>query len=162
MMGRTTLTMAALLAVAAASAGCRTFNVETPDSFIELEDQRQYEYEYRSTTADGVVVAAQGLPNKQRGTLDFWSEAIRNKLRDARGYALLEEADVHARGGMPGKQLRFGRDEAGHTFRYWVTVFVRTEGMYPRVWVIEAGGEQEAFERRREEVERLIATFEPR
>jgi hypothetical protein len=162
MMRRTLLTMAALIAAAAATVGCRPFDVETPDSFIELEDQRRADYDYRATTADGVVVAVQGLPNKQRGTLSFWAEAVRNKLRDARGYALLEESDVRAVGGMPGKQLRFGRDEAGHTFRYWVTIFVRHEGMYPRVWVIEAGGEQEVFESRREEVERLIATFEPR
>ena len=160
-MGRS-LKIAALLATCAVAIGCRPFNVDTPAAFIELEDQRDHDYDFRATTADGVVVAVQGLPNKQRGTLPFWSEAVRNKLRDARGYALLEETDVRARGGMPGKQMRFGRDEAGHTFRYWVTIFVRHEGRSPRVWVIEAGGEQEVFEGRREEIEELIASFEPR
>jgi len=154
--------VAALLVACAAGAGCRPFNLETPAAFIELEDQDDHDYYYRSTTADGVVVAIQALPNKQRGSLSFWSEAVRNKLRDARGYALLEEEDVRAQGGMPGKQMRFGRDEAGHTFRYWVTVFVRHEGRSPRVWVIEAGGEQEVFEARQAEIERLVASFEPR
>ena len=161
-MMRRAMTAAGLLAALGAVAGCQPFRVTTPAAFMELEDQQRYSYHYRATTADGVVAAVQAMPNKQRGSLSFWAEAVRNKLRDARGYALLEEQDVRAVGGMPGKQLRFGRDEAGHTYRYWVTVFVRDQGRSPRVWLIEAGGQQEVFEQRREALESLIATFEPR
>ena len=159
---RRQITIMAVLVAAAAAGGCRSFNIETPDAFLELEDQRRASYDYRATTADGVVLAVQSLPNKQNGTLEFWSEAIRNKLRDVRGYALLEETDVRTSRGLAGKQMRFGRDESGQTYRYWVTVFVRPEGASPKLWVIEAGGLQEAFERRQRLVEQTIATFAPR
>jgi hypothetical protein len=150
------------LVVAVASVACRPFDINTPDSFVELDEERWSRYDYRATTADGVVVSVRAIDNDREGTLNFWTEAVRSKLRDARGYALLEEADVTARGGVRGKQMRFGRDDSGHSYRYWVTLFVRSTGRDPRVWVIEAGGEEEVFERRREAVEQLIATFVPK
>lgn len=151
-----------LLVVAFLSVACRPFDINTPDSFVELDEERWSRYDYRATTADGVVVSVRSIENDRRGTTSFWAEAVRSKLRDSRGYALLEEQDVTSRGGIPGKQMRFGRDDSGHTYRYWVTLFVRSEGRKPRVWVIEAGGEEEVFERRREAVERLIASFIPK
>lgn len=151
-----------LLCVALSAGACRPFDINTPDSFVELEEESYSQFEYRATTADGVVVGVRALDNDRRGTLSFWAEAVRNKLRDARGYALLEEADVNARAGVAGKQLRFGRDDSGHTYRYWVTIFVRSEGGDPRVWVIEAGGEQAVFERRQAEIEQMIASFVPK
>lgn len=158
-----TLIITALLGLALASVACgRPFDIETPDSFVELDEARYSRYDYRATTADGVVVSVRALENDRRGTAEFWAEAIRTKLRDGRGYALLEEEDITARGGLRGKQMRFGRDESGHTYRYWISIFVRDQGRNPMVWVIEAGGEQEAFERRQEEIERLLATFEPK
>jgi hypothetical protein len=151
-----------LLCAALSAGACRPFDINTPDSFVELDEERWSQFEYRATTADGVVVAVRALDNEQRGTLSFWAEAVRSKVRDARGYALLEEQDVTARAGVPGKQMRFGRDDAGHTYRYWVTIFVRSQGRGPRVWVIEAGGEQAVFERRRAEIEQLISSFLPK
>ena len=158
---RRALQASLLLVVGLAAVGCRPFRIDTPDSFIEVEESRRSFYDYRATSADGVVVAVRAIENDRRGTLDFWAQAVRNKLRDARGYALTDEHDLNARGGMPGKQLRFGRDESGHSYTYWVTLFVRRDGSKPRVWVIEAGGQSEVFEQRREELERLIASFEP-
>lgn len=151
-----------LLVVTLLSVACRPFDINTPDSFVELDEERYSRYDYRATTADGVVVSIRAIDNDRRGTLSFWSEAVRSKLRDSRGYALLEEQDVTSRGGIQGKQMRFGRDDSGHSYRYWVTLFVRSQGRSPRVWAIEAGGEDEVFERRREEVERLIAGFVPK
>lgn len=156
-----TLWTIALLALALSSFACRPFEVETPNSFVELEEDRDSRYDYRATTADGVVVSVRAIENEREGTLQFWAEAVRNKLRDSRGYALLEEEELTARSGIQGKQLRFGRDESGHTYRYWVTLFVRHTGRSPMVWVIEAGGEQEVFEQRRESIEELITSFRP-
>jgi hypothetical protein len=160
-MTRSILTIG-LLAVALSAGACRPFDINTPDSFVELEEANYSQFEYRATTADGVVVGVRALDNDRRGTLSFWAEAVRNKLRDSRGYALIEETDVNARAGIPGKQLRMGRDDSGHTYRYWVTIFVRSEGRNPRVWVIEAGGEQAVFERRQAEIEQMIASFVPK
>ncbi len=158
---RRALQASLLIAIGLAAVGCRPFRIDTPDSFIEVEEPRNSSYQFRATSADGVVVAVRAIENERRGTLEFWSEAVCNKLRDVRGYALLGERDVNARGGMPGKQFRFGRDESGHTYTYWVTIFVRSQGRDPMVWVIEAGGQSDAFEARQSEVERMVTSFEP-
>jgi hypothetical protein len=151
-----------LCVIALVSVACtRSFDIETPDSFVELDEGRHSRYDYRATTADGVVISVRALENDRHGSTDFWAEAIRTKLRDGRGYALLEEEDITTRG-YRGKQMRFGRDESGHTYRYWISLFVRDQGRNPMVWVIEAGGEQEAFEARQEEIEQLLGSFAPR
>lgn len=151
-----------IIALGLSALNCRPFRIDTPESFIELDESRRSIYDYRATSADGVVVSVRAIENDRRGTLEFWAEAVRNKVRDVRGYALLEEEDVNARGGLAGKQMRFGRDESGHTYRYWVSLFVRREGRDPMVWVIEAGGQEEVFGERRDEIEALVRTFEPR
>ncbi len=151
-----------LLCAALSAGACRPFAINTPDSFVELEEPDYSQFEYRATTADVVVVGVRSLDNDRHGTLSFWAEAVRNKLRDSRGYALLEEADITPHAGVPGKQMHFGRDDAGHTYRYLVTLFVRDAGNHPRVWVIEAGGEQAVFERRRPEIDSMIASFMPK
>lgn len=150
-----------MILLACVLSGCATFSMDTPGAFIELEEEYS-SYGYRSASADGVVVAVRDLENERRGTLEFWSEAIRNRMREGQGYALLEESDVQARGGLRGKQMRFGRDANGTSYIYWVTVFARTEGRKPRLWIIEAGGETELFEPRQQDVEAIIASFEPR
>jgi hypothetical protein len=151
-----------LISLGLSAFGCRHVRIDTPDSFIEVEEGRRSQYAYRATSADGVVVAVRRIENDRRGTLEFWAEAVRNKMRDVRGYALIEESDVNARGGMPGKQMRFGRDESGHTYSYWVTIFVRNEGRKPKVWIIEAGGQSDVFDQRRESIEEMVRSFEPR
>jgi hypothetical protein len=149
-------------ALAGNVAGCRPFAITTPATFIELDEDRRSNFDYRAASADGVVMAVRVVDNGQRGTLAFWVEAVRNKLRDVHGYALLEESDIRSRGGVAGRQLRFGRDQSGRSYHYWVTLFVRHEGRKPRLWVIEAGGEQELFEERRSAVEAALASFAPR
>jgi hypothetical protein len=158
---------AVLLALSLAAAGCGEAAVaprsalETPESFLELDQLEYSEYVYRAASADGVVVGLREIPNERRGSLGFWSDAIRNQLRDGGAYALLDERDVTGQGGLRGRQLRFGRDQAGHPFRYWVTLFVRNEGDAPWLWIIEAGGEQETFDQHQDAVSALIASFAP-
>jgi hypothetical protein len=126
--------------------------ITLPDDFVDLDEERD-DYEMRATTAHGVVLATREVENDPEGNLDFWVDAIRNRLRRAGGYALLEEKEVTAGSGQRGKQLRFGRDERGQTFHYWITVFVTDS----HVLVIEAGGRKELFEEAAERVERAIA-----
>ncbi len=63
--------------------------------------------------------------------------------------------------GLRGVQLRFVRDGNGRVLRYWVTVFVRDSGFLRRgrVFIVEAGGDREVFDRAIPAVERAIATF---
>ena len=76
-------------------------------------------------------------------------------MRTVRGYALVEESEVRAATGEAGLQMRFGRDENSRPYHYWLTLFVTPA----KIYVIEAGGEQELFEASREGIEASITAF---
>jgi hypothetical protein len=142
-----------------AGSGCasRHFAIESPDDFIELDEGRQRElgYALRSLSAYGVVLGVREIDNDRHGSREFWVDAIRNRLRRTGAYALLEESDVRASTGEDGHQMRFGRDQDGHPYRYWVTVFVTHE----RIYVIEAGGREERFAEAQALVEQAVTSF---
>src|SRR3954468_10793229 len=132
-----------IVAIAALTTACGPrVGLQTPSGFAVLE--KQEEYVYRATTADGVVLAVRAELNQPRGNLDFWSDVVDRQLR-GQGY-LAEGAPVEVRTafGLPGRQIRYLRDENGRSSRFWAVVFVTGS----RVWVIEAGGETDRFDRK--------------
>ena len=149
-MTRTLATVLLLLA------GCGGATLDVPDDFVVLEDDWA-DYDQRATTADGVVLSVRRVDNVGDGGLDFWARAVANRMRLYGGYALLEEPEVRLRSGARGRQLRFGRDEEGTPFLYWVTLFVDGGSVY----VIEAGGRTDRFDAARPAIERAIARFTP-
>lgn len=148
------------LALLCLVSGCgRPFEVNTARRFVELEEEYSG-YEYRATTADGVVVGVRAIdidPDKGEADVAFWAEAVEQRMRQIGGYALLENVDVRGAGGRAGKQLRFGRDEGERPYRYWVTLFIDDDYLF----LIEAGGAQEAFTRAQRDVERMIKSVRP-
>ena len=154
-MNRHVLPMILMMALGASAEGCASFHMNTPAGFAELGDND--DFAYRATNAEGVVVAVRSERNPLRGNLEFWSGAVSERLR-AQGYT----ADggprpVQNASGLAGTQLRFARESNGRTLRYWVTVFVREGG--GRVYLVEAGGDREVFDRATPAVERAIAGF---
>ena len=146
------------LLLALASVGCgRPFVPATPPSFVELNDQKP-SYDYRATTADGVVLGARAIDNDPKGTLAFWSEAIERRLRTMGGYALLEKRAVSCLGGMTGTQLRFGHDEGATPHVYVVSIFVADS----RIFLLEAGGTKEQMERYADAVDWSVRNFRPK
>ncbi len=141
--------------LAFATACGRPFDVKTPNGFFELQDQSEEGYAYRSTSAEGVVLAVRVVDDDGRGSLAFWEKAITQKIRDERGYALLASTDVKAADGTPGRSLRFAHDESGKPFDYWLTVFVGNK----RLFIVEAGGDRPAFEKEKATIEAAITTF---
>ncbi len=147
-----------LVAFALATSACgRPFDIETPDGFVELEDQKPA-FDYRATSVSGVVIAAKAIDSKDRNDVEFWKDAIASRLRTVEGYSLLSEAAVTSVDGTPGHRLRFGRDEQGQPYEYWVTVFTAQD----RIFVIEAGGSRQAFDGARKPVERYLASVRVR
>jgi hypothetical protein len=140
---RATWTLFALGMSALLLAACgRPFDVKTAPGFIELEEPSGYDY--RATTPEGVVFSVRAIDNpSEQGDLAFWTRAITLRLRDVSGYALLDTHDVTAKDGTKGKQLRFGHDEQGKPYSYWVTLFVAQS----RVFIVEAGGTKPQVER---------------
>ncbi|MRG93453.1 serine/threonine protein kinase [Polyangium spumosum] len=143
----------ALFALLFAS-GCRPFEPATPPGFVELED-RYGRSEYRATTADGVVLGVRAFDNEPKGERAFWVRAIENRLRDMGGYALLEKREVKDRAGLTGTQLRFGHDEGGEPYLYYLTIFVTDD----RVFVLEAGGARPQMQRLAEQIDWSVKNF---
>jgi len=141
-MRRWTVLFAALAALSATACG-RPFKVQTAPGFVELEDQ-QPDYDWRATSPEGVVMSVKTVDvPEDKGDLDFWAKAVTLQMRDVQGYALVESKDVTSLDGTKGKQLRFGHDEDGKPFAYWVTLFVAQD----RLFLVEAGGAKAQFER---------------
>ena len=128
--------------------------LSTPAGFAVLEDQR--EYVYRATSADGVVIAIRAEPNKPTGNLDFWADVVDRKLLNSRYVADGKKSEVKSRAGLPGRQMKYTRDDNGRVYRYWTAVFVTED----RVWVVEAAGDQDRFKGKIEgEIQRAIESI---
>ena len=133
-----------------ATACGRPFKVQTAPGFVELEKQQDYEYHYRATSPEGVVFAVKTIDvDESKGDLDFWTKAVTLQLRDVQGYSLLDTKDVTSLDGTKGKTLRFGHDEDGKPFEYWLTLYLAQS----RLFLVEAGGAQAHFERFKPSVE---------
>jgi hypothetical protein len=145
----------AVLAFAASACG-RPFDVKTAPGFVPLENQAAYEY--RATSPEGVVVAVRVVEDENRGDLAFWTQAVTLQLRDVLGYALLDSADVASRDGTKGKLLKFGHDEGDKPYAYWVTIFPAQD----RLFLVEAGGEKDVFDRAKPSVEWMLKSVRVR
>jgi hypothetical protein len=143
-----------LFLCALALAGCgHAFEAATPPGFVELEDQEAYDY--RATTADGLVIAVREIKHEPRGQMDFWTRAIENRMRQRGGYALLGTRDVKTKAGVDGKQLRFGHDESGTPHLYYVTLFLTDK----HIFLLEAGGTKEQMDKHASEIDYAVVNF---
>lgn len=134
--------------------GCgHSFEASTPPGFVELEDQEAYDY--RATSADGLVLAVREIDHEPKGEMTFWTRAIENRMRQRGGYALLGTRDVKSGNGLDGKQLRFGHDESGSPHLYFVTIFLTEK----HIFLLEAGGTKELMEKNASAIDSAIATF---
>src|SRR5262245_33937026 len=133
------ISLVLLVAACGATAGCaRGFDINTPDGFAELDDSD--DYRYRSTSADGVVLAVRKEKNEPKAGLDFWTAALKNDL-SSRGYGLVKSEKVKSKNGIDGRQLRYSMTKNGRPNVLWVTVFVTDS----KVFVVEAGGDEAHF-----------------
>ena len=150
--------MRALLLLTLLGACAPAFTLPLPERFVALEDQddNQPSYRLRATTPDGVVLAVRTLDNDVEGSAAFWTEAVTRRVRDQLGYVLLAEDALTAASGQPGTLLRFGRDLEGHGYRYLLALFVTGDTLY----LVEAGGREEAYAAQEEALEAAIGAFE--
>jgi hypothetical protein len=142
---------------ALAPAACASFRATTPGGFVELPDQAP-SFDYRATTHDGVVLAVRALDNDPRGDEAFWSQAIEGRLRQQGGYALLESRAVTSASGLTGRQLRFGHDEGSRPHLYYLTLFVTRR----RIFLLEAGGARDPFQREAARIDGFVTSFVPK
>jgi len=145
--------LAALCLALALSACGPSFHAALPAGFVELEDQEAYDW--RATTADGFVIAVREIEHEPKGPIEFWARAIENQMRTRGGYALIESREVTTADGAKGKLMRFGHDEGGKPHMYLVAVYVTDDDLY----VVEAGGTRDLFERHKAQIDWALKSF---
>ena len=153
--------LAALCCGLALSIGCgQGFGITTPKGFANLSEvERQYPYDYRATSAEGVVLAVRRMPREPRDAEpSFWMEAVENELRLRGGYALLDKREVTAKNGTRGLRLRFGHDQDGKPYVYEVTLYVGAEHLV----LVETGGRKDAYDRHEAALAASVAGLELR
>jgi len=138
--------VATSLALGTAACG-KPFDVKTAPGMVALENQR--DFDWRATTPEGVVVGVRVVEDEKRGDIPFWTQAVTLQLRDVSGYALLESAEVASADGTKGRLLKFGHDEDGKPYVYWVSIYLAQD----RLFLVEAGGPKDLFERARPNIE---------
>jgi hypothetical protein len=135
-----------------------SFSAQKPAGFVEIEQANDV-YDYRVSTAKGVVIAVREIDNEAEGEAEFWLTAIKDQMREQGGYALIESVAVKSGDGVPGTQLRFGHDDGNNNpHLYYLTVFV-TE---PTIWLVEAGGTKELVTKEQAKIDQAIAGFRTR
>jgi hypothetical protein len=151
-MNMKTVVAAVLLSVAAAacSHGAR---LETPAGFATLGEDSTFSY--RATSARGVVLATRTHDNDVKANGDFWSEALDLELKN-KGYVADGTRNVKTSRGLAGTQLRYTTTKNGRAHRYWITVFATKK----KVFVVEAAGDKEPFDKALAAVENAIATLD--
>jgi hypothetical protein len=156
-------------AAALLATGCGpSFVLSTPPGFIELEEEHS-PYDYRATSADGLVMGAREIDNDRHGELAFWVKAVENRMRERGGYALIESKAVKSADGVEGRQLRFGHDasaggdtspqaQSSGTARphlYYLTVFVTEK----KIFLLEVGGTKELMASQAALIDSAVASF---
>jgi hypothetical protein len=139
-----------LLGSAACTHGAR---LSTPNGFATLDESGGYSY--RATSAKGVVLATRTEPNDVKANTEFWAETLDAKLRD-KGYRADGTHEVKTAKGLTGTQLRYTTTKDGREHRYWVTVFATKS----KVFVVEAAGDKEPFDRSVKAVDGAIASLD--
>jgi hypothetical protein len=84
-----------------------------------------------------------------------WAETLDAKLRD-RGYVADGTRGVKTSKGLRGTQLRYTTTKDGREHRYWVTVFATAK----KVFLVEAAGDKEPFDKAVASVDRAIASLD--
>jgi hypothetical protein len=152
------VTLVTLVACALPACG-RPFQIATAPGFVELQNQpAASDYEYRSTTPEGVTLGVRVVADEKRGDLAFWTRALTLQLRDVTGYALLGTFDVRTSDDTPGKLLKMGHDEDGKPYGYWLAVFMAQD----RLYLVEAGGPAAEMDRTQPQIEWMMKTLQVR
>jgi hypothetical protein len=155
-MTRSLLCALSLTACLVAAAGCGPgFTLTTPPAFVELDNDWD-DYDYRATTADGLVIGVRAFEHDPKGDEAFWLKAIQNRMREGGGYALLASERIKSADGVAGTLLRFGHDREGsEPHLYSLGVFVTDATIY----VLEVGGTKKLVEEHAADIKAALASF---
>ena len=133
--------------------GCRA-TMDLPASFVDAGEENRGIYDLRAVSADGAVIATRRQENPQKGTLEFWAEAMKNEMTTARGYALTTSEPITFAGGAPGRLLAFAATRRGVRYTYLLAVYKKCRD----ILIAEAGGKSDVMAARAEEIRKALLT----
>jgi len=140
------------LASAMLTTGCGV-SIATPPGFARLDSND--DFDWRATSAEGVVLGVRREPNKPAGNLEFWASAVRYEL-ERQGYSKVDVAAVRSKDGVDGQMLRYRTSRNGRPHVLWTAVYVTDS----RVVVVEAGGDEAHFARVEKAVDKAMQSVE--
>lgn len=134
-----------LLAVAAAGGACAT-PITLPDDFVVLGGSGEG---HRAVTADDARLRVRSLGEPTEGSIEFWSETLRNDLVQQRGYELVGSGEVNDSGGQSGRWLEFATNVRGERVGLLIAVWERRSWLpwlfAPQLQVVEFAAPEPVF-----------------
>jgi hypothetical protein len=147
--------LAALVPALIAVTGCKK-HIKTPDEFAKMDDPG-YDYEYRAISPEEIVIGVQKRPNEPRGDVEFWTTVWKEKYPPIKDYTFVDKESLTTSGGLKGSLLEFTSEEEDGLYRMLVGLFVIKKD----IWILTAGGKDEALTDQRDTVVGAFKTFKP-
>jgi hypothetical protein len=145
----------ALVLALLAGPGCNK-HLKTPADFARM-DEPGYGYVYRAISSDEVVIGVQHRPNEPRGDVEFWTKVWQEKYPPIKDYAFVEKESLTTDAGLGGSLLEFTSEEEDGLYRLLIGLFV----VKKKIWILTAGGKDEALAGQRETIVKAFKTFKP-
>jgi hypothetical protein len=151
---RNGLMLVVLGAAALAACGGCMHSMTLPAAFVGVDADYKADYLVRGVSADGVVISLRREANPQNGSLEFWAEAVQNRLETALDYKCEGTGAIKSDTGLDGRLLTFTDTQKGVEYAYYVAVYVQGSD----ILVAEAGGKKAAFEPRKSQILQALHT----
>lgn len=137
------VTAVALLSTAA----CTPFQASSPEGFAAYEENG----EFRAVSPEGITFRVRSEDNEPPADLEFWSEALKNRMSDA-GYVVVSDGSVDAKNSS-GYRLELAAPIGELDYSYLVAIFVHGDDIV----VVESAGEVRQFAAKRAAIEAALA-----
>jgi len=143
------------LALGVSGSGC-TIAMVVPDRFLVVQDEWGSK---RALTPEESKLWVREFDDDSKGTLAFWSEALKADLIKSRGYTLVEEATVKDANGRAGMSMVLETTLSGRPVREFLAVFVVPGWFSNTIRVVEYVADKDAFTTEVEGVRTSLGTL---
>jgi len=113
-----------------------------PDGFTVVDDGVGHT---KAIASDDSMFWVRTFRDDLDGTLTFWHETLVGDFVDHRGYARLEEREIHW-GGVPAIEMIFEATARGRTRRYLVTLRIEEGLLANRIHIAEFVADKTVFD----------------
>lgn len=145
----------ALLGLSGLAGGC-SYALQVPDRFLVTQNEW---WELRALTPEESKLWIREFKDDDKGSLSFWSEALKSDLLKSRGYTLVEEGPIKDASGREGLALVLETSLSGRPVRELMAVFVIPGWCDHTIRVVEYVADKEAFVAEVDGVRASVATL---